>query len=96
MPLPAAIAAIQPEEVLFESPTVVRGPHFATNFFVVHIKLFGLHRTGSDAIPYFGLEYVSGANASDYVPEPGEGASGNGYDSFRKITDRIYEVCGPR
>jgi hypothetical protein len=94
--LPPAIAALQPQEVWYYSPKKVRGSMFATDFDVVHIKVFGMHHTGARAIPYFGLEVVSGTNAARYTPRRSlGGVSGNGYDSYRKITDSIYEIYGP-
>jgi len=94
--LPPEIAALQPQEVWYYSPKKVRGSIFETDFDVLHIKVFGIHRTGLHAYPYFGLEIVSGTNAARYTPRPSlGGASGNGYDSYRKITDRIYEIYGP-
>jgi len=94
--LPPEIAALQPQEVWYDCPKMVRGTIFATEFDVVHIKVFGMHRTGLNAYPYFGLEVVSGTNAARYTPRPSlGGASGNGYDSYSKITDSIYEIYGP-
>ncbi len=97
--LPPAIAALQPEEVWFYSPKLLRqfNREKEAEFSVVHIKIFGMHRTGMKAYPYFGLEVVSGTNLDRYTPRPSEGgASGNGYDSYSKITDKIYEITGPR
>ena len=94
--LPTAIAALRPSEVWFYSPIAMRGSVFETEFLVVHIKVFGLHRTGGSAIPFFGLDFVSGTNANQYTPRPSlGGASGNGYDRYRKVADRIYEIYGP-
>jgi len=94
--LPPAIAALRPKEVWYYSPKMVRGSIFETDFDVVHIKVFGLHRTGTRATPYFGLEVVSGTNGAHYTPRPSlGGASGNGYDTYRKVSDRVYEIYGP-
>jgi len=81
--------------VWFDSPTVVRGSILETQFLVVHVKIFGLHHTGGRADPYFGLEIVSGTNADRYTPPPSlGGASGNSYNSYRKVADRVYEIYG--
>jgi hypothetical protein len=94
--LPPAIAALQPQEVSFDSSQVVHTSISDREPVIVHIKIFGIHRSGLRAIPYYGLEFVSGTNADRYTPRPSEGAvSGNGYDSYRKITNRIYEIYGP-
>jgi len=53
-PLPAALAALRPQEVWFYSPSLMRGTIFGTDFLVVHVKIFGVHSTGSYAYPYFG------------------------------------------
>jgi hypothetical protein len=96
-PLPAALAALRPQEVWFYSPSLMRGTIFGTDFLVVHVKIFGVHSTGSYAYPYFGLEFVSGTNAGRYTPTPSlGGVSGNGYDAYRKVAHRIYEIYGPR
>ena len=94
--LPPAIEALKPKEVWFDPPSLEGGSNWENEPFVVDIKIFGLHATGGDAYPYFGLEFVSGTNANRYTPHLVEAASGNSYDSYRKITNRIYEITGPR
>jgi hypothetical protein len=93
--LPPAIAALQPLEVSFVPPKAVPGSSDESNFSVVHIKIFGIHRTGRTAIPYFGLDFVYPTNANSYIPRPGGGVSGNSHDSYLKVADRIYEIYGP-
>ena len=91
--LPHSIAALHPWEVRFYSPKVLRGFKDEPQVPVVHIKVFGLHRTGGRAIPYFGLEVVCATNAEGYRPQPARGGvSGNHYDTYNKVTDTIYEV----
>jgi hypothetical protein len=59
----------------------------------VHIKVFGMHSSGGHSTPYFGLEVVTGPGAETYRPGPSHGGvSGNGYRSFKAVTDRIYEI----
>ncbi|HXR08809.1 MAG TPA: hypothetical protein VN765_15835, partial [Candidatus Acidoferrum sp.] len=43
--LPPAIAALQPMEVMYYSPSVLRGMHIKTQFSIVRINIFGSHRT---------------------------------------------------
>jgi hypothetical protein len=91
--LPSTIAALNPWEVRYYSPAALRGSSDETKVSVVHIKIFGLHATGGHSTPYFGLDVVSGTNADSYHPHPSSGGvSGNHYDTYRKVTDRIYEV----
>jgi hypothetical protein len=91
--LPPTIAALKPLEVRYYSPAALRGSSDETKVSVVHIKIFGLHSTGGHSTPYFGLEVVSGTNADSYFPHPGSGGvSGNHYDTYRKVTNRIYEI----
>jgi hypothetical protein len=87
--LPPALAALNPREVYFY-PSPNRKDSSA--MCVVHIRVLGVHSTGGHSTPYFGLEVVSGGNADQYRPEPGRGAPGNYHDSYRKVTDRIYEI----
>ena len=79
-------------EVRFYSPKVLREFPGETQVPVVHIKIFGLHATGGHATPYFGLDVVSGTNGDAYKPAPSTAASGNCHDTYRKVTDKIYEV----
>jgi hypothetical protein len=91
--VPPAIVALKPQDVSFNSPSVPRGSSEEEEFLVVDIKIFGRHATGGHSSPYFGLEVVSGTNAENYTPHPRIlGASGNNADSYRKVTNRIYEI----
>ncbi|MCW5553239.1 MAG: hypothetical protein KIS67_13905 [Verrucomicrobiae bacterium] len=91
--LPPALAALNPWEVRFYSPTVLRDFKDEPQVAVVRIKIFGMHSTGGHSTPYFGLEVVSGAGAETYRPSPSRGGvSGNGYRSYSRVTDRIYEI----
>jgi hypothetical protein len=90
--LPPSIAALKPQEVMFTPPATFRGSGVDASFLVVQIKIFGMHRTGTRAIPYFGLEVVSGTNADSYTPRPKSAASGNSYATCRKLTNWIYEI----
>jgi hypothetical protein len=90
--LPPSIAALKPQEVIFIPPKILRGSGVDASFMVVQIKIFGMHRSGARAIPYFGLEVASGTNADSYAPRPKSAASGNSHDTYRKLTNWIYEV----
>jgi hypothetical protein len=91
--LPPTIAALKPWCVIYYSPTVVRGYKDEPQIPVVRIKVFGIHSTGGHSIPYFGLEVVCGTNAASYQPQPAHGGvSGNHYDSYKRVTDTIYEI----
>ena len=91
--LPATLASLAPKEIRYYSPTVLSEFKEEPQVAVVRIKVFGLHSTGGHSTPYFGLEVVSGAGAETYKPRPSRGGvSGNHYDSYRIVTDRIYEV----
>jgi len=91
--LPPALAALKPWEVRFYSPAVLQNFKDEPKVAVVRIKIFGLHSTGGHSTPYYGLEVVCGAGVESYTPKPSRGGvSGNHYDSYRKVTDRIYEV----
>jgi hypothetical protein len=91
--LPPALAALNPWEVRFYSPSVLRDFKDQPQVAVVRIKIFCMHSTGGHSTPYFGLEVVSGAGAETYRPRPSRGGvSGNGYRSYTKVTDRIYEI----
>ena len=72
---------------------MVRGYKDEPQIPVVRIKVFGIHSTGGHSIPYFGLEVVCGTNAASYRPQPAHGGvSGNHYDSYKRVTDTIYEI----
>ena len=91
--LPPALAALNPWEVRFDSPTVLRDFKDEPLVAVVRIKIFGLHSTGGHSTPYFGLEVVCGAGTETYRPRPSRGGvSGNRYRSFSRVTDRIHEI----
>lgn len=90
-PLPPAVAALQPREIHYYPPRLV--PKDEPQVPVVRIKIFGIHRTGGHSTPYFGLEIVCGTNVESYRPEPARGgASGNHYDNYKQVADRIYEI----
>ena len=59
-PLPPAISNLQPHEVQFD---------FDTNFPVVRIQLFGMHRTGMWDFPYYGLWVVCSSTNKEYIPK---------------------------
>lgn len=91
--LPPVMTALKPMEVWYYSPAALRGMQDATPCSVVHIKVFGGHATGGHSTPYYGLEIISGTNADGYQPQPSSsGAIGNHYDSWREVTNRIYEI----
>jgi len=75
-------------EVVYYSPSALRSFHSNTNFSVVRINIFGLHRTGGRDIPSFGLEVISGTNADRYTPHRVTGESEN----YEKATNWVYEI----
>ena len=80
--LPAAIVALKPMMVEYVPPEGC-----------VRIRIFGMHSTGGHSTPYFGLEVACGTNAESYRPQPAHGGvSGNHYDSYEQVADRIYEI----
>ena len=88
--LDGLLRVLQPQEVRFYSPDIVSND---LNVAIVRIKIFGIHSTGGNSFPYYGLEFVFGSNAHRYRPSPSDGgASGNGYSRFRPITNNIYEI----
>jgi len=91
--LPPALAVLNPWEVRFYSPRMLREFKYEPQVAVVRIKIFGMHSTGGHSTPYFGLEVVSGVGAETYRPRSSRGGvSGNGYRSYTPVTDRIYEI----
>jgi hypothetical protein len=91
--LPHAIAVLNPLEVQFYSPAVLQGFKDAPQVPVLHIRVFGIHSTGGHSIPYFGLAVACGTNAGSYRPSPSHGGViGNRFDSYRQVTDTIYEI----
>jgi len=90
--LPPAIAALHPREVTFYSPAMVHDSSpDEPQVPVVCIKVFGLHSTGGHSVPYFGLDVVCSTNAGYHPPSAKGGASGNHYDSYRQVTETIFE-----
>lgn len=59
---------------------------------IFRMKFFGGRNTGEPATPYFGLEVVVGPNYKTYRPRPGGSTDGSSRRSYRRVTDRIYEV----
>lgn len=91
--LPPALAALQPREIRYDLPVLLREPKDEPQMSVVQIRVFGLHATGGHSTPHFGLEVVCGSGAEGYTPRPSlGGVSGNHYNSYRRVTDRIYEI----
>ena len=96
-PLPPAIAAIQPMEVRYDSPGLLKRAGFKAQFSIVRINVFGSHRTGGRDIPFFGLEVVCGTNADGYSPlsvvvTNGEQFYTPYYANYEKMTNWIYEI----
>ena len=90
--LPPAIAALKPSDVTFYPPGLLKHSEDQSHVPVVRIKVFG-RRSGRHSIPYFGLEVVCGRNAESYTPTPCHGdVLANGYDTYRRVTDTIYEI----
>jgi hypothetical protein len=91
--LPHSIATLNPWEVRLYSPQVLNNFKDEPQVPVVHIKVFGIHSTGGHSIPYFGLEVVCATNAGSYRPQPARGGvSGNHYDSYKRVTNTVYEI----
>ncbi len=87
--LDGPLRVLQPQEVRFYSPDVVSND---LGVAVVRVKIFGIHSTGGNSSPYYGLEFVFGSNAHRYRPPPNGGASGIGNRRFRLITNDVYEI----
>lgn len=90
-PLPSAVAALRPRAIRYyprrswseEEPQVA----------IVRIMIFGSHSSGGHSTPYFGLEVVCSTNSKSYRPQPARGgASGNRYEGYRRVIDRVYEI----
>jgi hypothetical protein len=90
--LPSALAALKPLEGRFYPPKLLRDTQDARQVAVVRITIFSLPSTGGHAIPYYGLDVVSGGGAETYRPRPSGGALGNAHRSYNSVTDRIYEI----
>jgi len=101
--LPPAISALKPRNVTFNSPAArqrdaamrhdFRTLNGEAQFAVFRFWIFGKPNTDGHVMPYLGLEVVSGTNADGYTPHPSMGgAKGNRYDTYRKITNGIYEI----
>ena len=78
--LPPTIAGLQPE--------VIDCARTGGGAIVVRIKLFGLHRTGTWDISYYGLWVVCGTTNQDYSPEPNPPL----HTGANKVADFIFEV----
>ena len=93
--LPPAIAALNPKEVSLDLPHPSRGgADEDLTVPVVRFKLFGLHRTGGNDSPYFGLEVVCSTNTHAYEPKRGEnvGVTGNRHSTFSKVVENVFEI----
>ena len=95
--LPPAIAALQPMDVQYYSPGVLKRSYVKTEFSIVRINMFGYHRTGGRDTPFFGLEVVCGTNAGSYTPHQivgvyGGQVFGGNYDNFEKMTNWVFEI----
>lgn len=91
-PIPPALAALDPRDVYYLPPELVRGVSNEPQVPVVRMKIFGVHSTGGRSTPYFGLEVVVGPDFETHRPLPGGGVDGNCHHHYRRVTDRIYEV----
>ena len=91
-PITPALAALDPRDVYYLPPELVHGVSTEPQVTVVRMRIFGVHRSGWTAIPYFGLEVVVGPDYKAHRPIPHGGVDGNCHHRFRRVTDRIYEV----
>jgi hypothetical protein len=78
-PLPSAISNLQPHGVEFD---------LDTNFPVVQIELFGLHRTGMWDFPYYGLWVVCNSTNKEFIPSITSGPGRH----IDKVADFVFEV----
>jgi len=91
--LPPAVAALQPRELYYYPPRLLRDSSDEPKIPIVHMKIFGMHSTGGHSTPYFGLDVVCSTNAASYRPQSAHvGVSGKHYESYNRVTDAIYEV----
>ena len=87
-PLPPSLAALEPMKVEFFSPEKLRPIKGQEEFKVdaqipvVHIQIFGMHRTGIHDSPYLGFLVVCTTNAANH-PEA--------YFKYQRVADRVYE-----
>lgn len=92
-PLPPAVAALQPQEIWFYPPRLLRDSKYESPVAVVRIKLFGMHSTGGHSTPYYGLEVPCGTGFESYTPRQSQGGvSGNRHMSFQKIAGGVFET----
>ena len=91
--LPSAVAALNPKEIRYDPPRLLRDAKDEPQVAVVCITIFGRHSSGGHSTPDYGLEIPCGPGAENYEPRPGRGVTpGNGYTSFRKLADGVFEV----
>jgi hypothetical protein len=93
-PLPAAVAALRPKNVQISPARNPKEIPSGDRTAVASIKIFGIHSTGGHSIPYYGVEVACGKGADSYLPDASlGGASGNRHLHFRKVADRVFEIC---
>jgi hypothetical protein len=86
--LPPAIAALKPMQVQFYPPQPLSKDEGKLK--VVHIRVFGMHRTGGHDTPFYGLDVACEPEPKDYQPQSSHTVSGNSHFNYRKIADEIY------
>jgi hypothetical protein len=88
--LPPAIAVLKPMSVQCFPPQFLLKDE--TKLKIVHIEVFGMHRTGGHDTPFYGLDVLCDPEPNDYQPQSARTAPGNSHFNYRKITNGIYEV----
>jgi hypothetical protein len=59
---------------------------------VLHIQIFGMHRTGGHDTPYYGLDILREPEPKDFQPQSTDPNQRYSHFHYRKIADGIYEV----
>ncbi len=94
--LPPAVAALKPNEVNFFPIGSSLGGKEKTTVGVVQIRIFGMHATGGNSTPFYGLEVVCSTNVDADVYKPdlsgGRAVPGNNHSTFKRMTNGIFEI----
>ena len=85
-PLPPALATLRPKGVRFYPPRSVTPRADRSEVAVVHIWIFGMHRSLGHSEPHYSLELPCGKGAEMYQPTP------SSYLSFEKLTNGVFEI----
>jgi len=91
--LPAAVAALHPKDIRFETPRQLGDVNDDSQTIIVSIWIFGTPGSHVHPTPYYGLAVPCGVGADNYKPQISEqGVIGNRHSSVRKVADGVFEV----